>query len=1218
MTPPTTIGDLLERDLSRPIEEVIKVYQNDEQTVLTEITEYVATPNILAHYRELFDAIARAPTDHKYDENVGVWVSGFFGSGKSSFAKLLGYALSNRTICGRSASELFIEQLRDPEVARLVRYVNQRVPCEVMMFDISMDLTTGRAGADRVGPIVYRRVLAELGYAEDMEIAELEIELEGEGRLDEFLEVFRELYPGLEWGRVRSGAQKFSRASAVMHRLDPATYPEPTSWATGQAGRSMPITVRDIVNRCYDLMDRRKKGKALVLVIDEVGQYVARNSERIEDLRVLVEALGKEGKNRLKAGTIPAPAWVVVTSQEKLDEVVAALDDRSIQLAKLQDRFHYRCDLSPADIREVATRRVLAKRAEAVPVLEALYDEYSGRMGAQCKLERSSIRCEVDRSSFVQFYPYLPHFIELSIKVVSGIRLQPGATRHLGGSNRTIIKQAYEMLVSDRTRLAEAAVGRLVSLDLVYELVEASLSSERQTMMNDIRRAAEGQDPDGFVLRTAKACCLLEFVREVPRTPRNLAAVLCRAVGEEPPIRQVEAALEWLSERRLVKQTEEGYKLLSADEKTWEDERQKYLRPSPGRRAELRRGLIEDALGSQARTYKWQNRRVFRPAFAVDGEAIGGNGEFAVEIALADDVASFKARLDSVQDTSRSREHGNSVFWVVALSPAIEDQIGQIAASQKMVDQYENVAAQNQLTPAERECLDMERTVLRAHRSGAAELVRQSLIDGTLVFRGQLFEGGEGSQSPPARLGRVLDRVIPALYQHIGLGAVPLTGREVDELLRAENLLRLPAVFHNGENGLGLIRSEGTTGVIDEGNVQLGMIRAYLHQRKDDGVRTTGKDLEAHFTGYGYAWDADLVRLLAAALLRGGLIEVTFAGRVLTSYLDPVAREVLTKPLQFRQAAFGERVAVVTLAQLRDAADLYASMTGNPAPELDEAQIAAAFTRLADSDYGDAIRLRGQIDRAGLPAADVVGEYEAVLETLRSAGPEEVVRFVVSEGGHLAHLRRDYLTLKHNLTPEALAQVARARRVLGRAAPALPGDARVDALQSMLAAGDLPARVPALATLAGELADAYAAVYAEAHAACARRIAAAQEGLQGVQDYDDLTPAERAEVERMLGPAACTGAKFDGDQLVCPDCKASPEALKARAAEVERRVPEAKARVQTLVLAHSATPVRTERLRLRPFFPDRIESIDEVDRVIDDLRAALHRAIDEGAVVLPE
>jgi hypothetical protein len=51
------IKDLLKRDLSQKIEEIIQLDQADEHAVYTEITEYVATDSIIRQYRDLLEAI---------------------------------------------------------------------------------------------------------------------------------------------------------------------------------------------------------------------------------------------------------------------------------------------------------------------------------------------------------------------------------------------------------------------------------------------------------------------------------------------------------------------------------------------------------------------------------------------------------------------------------------------------------------------------------------------------------------------------------------------------------------------------------------------------------------------------------------------------------------------------------------------------------------------------------------------------------------------------------------------------------------------------------------------------------------------------------------------------------------------------------------------------------------------------------------------------------
>ena len=344
-------------------------------------------------------------------------MSGFFGSGKSSFAKNLGYALQNRTVLGEEFATLFKRQIGEKKVGDLLDSITSRFPTEVILFEVAKERDT-RKVTERIAELMYTVLLRELDYAEDFDVAELEIELEGEGRLEAFIGTCNQLYRE-GWGKVRKGAQKLSRASAVLHRLDSTTYPSADSWAHAQRNRDAAITVSRVVQRTFELMGRRRPGKALVFIIDEVGQHVARSGDKIEDLRATVEEFGKVGKNLLKARKIAAPFWVVVTSQEKLDEVVSALgDDKRIDLAKLQDRFRHRVDLAPSDIREVASKRILAKKPEPgampIPVLKKLFADNQGSLNAALRLERTTRRTEINESDFVQFYPYPPHYIDLA------------------------------------------------------------------------------------------------------------------------------------------------------------------------------------------------------------------------------------------------------------------------------------------------------------------------------------------------------------------------------------------------------------------------------------------------------------------------------------------------------------------------------------------------------------------------------------------------------------------------------------------------------------------------------------------------------------------------------------------------------------------------------------------------------------------------------------
>ncbi|HEV8712698.1 MAG TPA: BREX system P-loop protein BrxC, partial [Candidatus Binatia bacterium] len=848
------IGDLLTRDLSRKIEEIIQVDQADEQSVYAEITEYIATDSIRSQYADLLRAIAEASADP--NEGVGVWISGFFGSGKSSFAKNLGYALQNRKVLDHPFADLFKQQLEDKRVANLLDSITTRFPTEVILFEVAKERDT-RKVTERIAELMYTVLLRELDYAEDFDIAELEIELEERDKLNDFIATCNRLYPD-GWGKVRKSATKLSRASRVLHEIDPNTFATPDSWAHTQKGRDSAITVSRVVERTFDLMSRRRPGKALVFIIDEVGQHVARSGDKIEDLRATVEEFGKIGKNLLKARKINAPCWIVVTSQEKLDEVVAAIDSKRVDIAKLQDRFRYRVDLAPSDIREVATKRVLAKHEDAVPQLRKLFTDNQGGLNAAVRLERTTRRTEIDEEGFIQFYPYVPHYIDLCIGIMSGIRLQPGAPRHYGGSNRTIIKQAYEMLVFDRTAMAKKPVGALVTLDKVFELVEGNLSNEKRTDIHEISQRFKGDTEDqGWTLRAAKVICLLEFIRDLPRLESNIAAFLVDEVGKPAPLAQVQAAVKKLHAAQFIRNTEDGWKLQTAQEKSWETERRGYLKPKPRERNEI----IRQALGKifdepEFKTYRYQNLRTFRIGISVEGSHIADEGELPLSLCIADYADDLTRKLSEVREESRQKSHENGVYWIFVLAPDIDELVAEFYASRRMVEKYDQLRAEKKITSDEATCLQDEKNTALGYQSRLRDKLTEAMEKGTGLFRGVARDASSLGKSLSEILKKLFGSVVPDLYPKLGMGSRPLRGDEAEVILKAADLKGLPNIFYAGENGLGLVIRDGAKFVVNTSTEIIKEVFDYLKSEQSYGNKDTrmGKALEKRFGGIGYGW----------------------------------------------------------------------------------------------------------------------------------------------------------------------------------------------------------------------------------------------------------------------------------------------------------------------------------------------------------------------------
>ena len=130
------IKDMFEKDISRDIKGVIKVGQNNEENIYQELDEYVVTNELLKHFTKFFSNYSKgiqSPTD-----DIGVWISGFFGSGKSHFLKILSYILdSNLEVHGRRPIDFFKEdgKITNPMVIGDMEAATN-VSSDVILFNI--------------------------------------------------------------------------------------------------------------------------------------------------------------------------------------------------------------------------------------------------------------------------------------------------------------------------------------------------------------------------------------------------------------------------------------------------------------------------------------------------------------------------------------------------------------------------------------------------------------------------------------------------------------------------------------------------------------------------------------------------------------------------------------------------------------------------------------------------------------------------------------------------------------------------------------------------------------------------------------------------------------------------------------------------------------------------------------------------------------------------
>ena len=765
-----TIGSLFASDIRRRIEEVIKVDQVEEEILRDEIREYFPTASIKKHYVSILERYRETP--NKPHEGVGVWVSGFFGSGKSSFAKLLGLAIEDRPILSRGAGDLFGERVGDPRIKVLVKSIGEQIPTRAVIFDVSTDRGI-RTGSQMLTEILYRQVLDALGYARDLDLAELEITLEADGLLDRFKEKYAELFQR-DWDREKGKvAIALSQASRVMHTLEPATYPSADSWVQAAMSRA-DISPNLLAQRCKTLGERRCPGKSLLFVIDEVGQFVARDVQKMLDLQGIVQALGRVGRGKF---------WIVVTSQEKLTELVGGLEGTRVELARLMDRFpqELQVHLEPSDIAEVTSKRVLSKNAEAQALLRKQFEENRARLANSVQLTADIRLPELTAERFVDLYPLLPYQIDFIIQVVSGLRTQSGGSKHVGGANRTIIKLAQQLLINPAVLLADQPVGQLATIAQIYDLVETNIDSEVRGKI-----AAIAQKVDhALAPAVCKAVCLLQFVKSVHRTAENIAAALHPAVDADSQLPAVKQALEALIKTHQIRLGDDGYRIPSPAEDDWEIQRAK-IGVKSGDVQRIHAETIA-ALWEPQPSHALSGVKVFKAGLHLNGREVVA-GDITVQLQL---TPAGKDQQNQVAEyRTRSQADAKGLFWTAALDEAIDRDTIEIHRSQEMQKRKERMAQKSELP-----LMTEEKLRLTTHQRQLRDRLKQALLGGTIYFRGNDRSPGDEAREAGETVATLLKEVLPAVFDRFAEAAAKVAKKDLEGLVTSENLHGLTPVF---------------------------------------------------------------------------------------------------------------------------------------------------------------------------------------------------------------------------------------------------------------------------------------------------------------------------------------------------------------------------------------------------------------------------------------
>ena len=538
------------KDINRSINGVIKVGQNDEQSLVQELDEYIITKELRKHFNIFFDNYSQAidqPTD-----KIGVWISGFFGSGKSHFLKMLSYLLSNKKVAEKNILEFFKDKFEDPLMyATIVRCTN--IPTESILFNIDIE---GPMKKDKTAVL---RVFAKMFYnhlgfyGEDLKVAKLERFVDMQGKTDAFHKKFEEVN-GKSWLRSREAyAFLEDNIVSVLQSVLGMSETAARNWFTGEENGDM--SIKQLVQEIKEYVDSKGKDFRLLFCVDEIGQYIGDDSDLMINLQSIVEEVGSQCQGKV---------WVMVTSQEAIDSVV---EIKGNDFSKIQGRFNTRLSLSSASVDEVIKKRILKKTSDADQLLNMVYDKEHAVLKNLFTFSDAvlDIKGYTSGSEFSATYPFVPYQFKIIQKVLVEIRKHGNSGKHLSGGERSMLSGFLEAAqnVQDKDE------SGLVPFYQFYDTVHTFLESTIRRVIDRCQTAADNNN--GLVQRDVNVLKLLYLIRYIDDIKSNIDTISILMVDnihtDKIVLRsEIAESLERLEQENYISRNGDRYFFLTDEE----------------------------------------------------------------------------------------------------------------------------------------------------------------------------------------------------------------------------------------------------------------------------------------------------------------------------------------------------------------------------------------------------------------------------------------------------------------------------------------------------------------------------------------------------------------------------------------------------------------------------------------------------------------------------
>jgi hypothetical protein len=949
-----------ELPIDRPIEKVI-TFSNRQPEVLThEAREYVLTDNLSKEYEKLLGKFEDAQAGDRGNDCC-VWLSGFYGSGKSSFAKYFGLTFDPTAVSGDTHfSDYFLKQFPSQPFQTRLKAVRSRFDVAVFLLDLASQGTAGVTHTP-ISTLLFDQVCAWAGFASDRKIAELETFLLHENRLEEFHQR-AEAETGLTYNELASlPGILLPIASDLAHEFFP------NIWRTAEAFQNATAistqSEAERVEQMLALVEKKTGTRRVLFVIDEVGHFLRNNDALINNL----DGLAKNIKE-LSDGK----AWIIATAQQTLPSTGP--------LFGLRDRFPIKIDLRASDIREITHKRLLRKSIDGKKLLETEFKNHGQRLTLMTKLKDITLGSPLDETTFCDFYPMLPQQFDILISAISSLAKLQG-----GIGLRSAIRCVQDILIhshGNQTSVVSREIPALVTCADLYDVLETDLSQSAREITIHVDNISRRYGADSWAHRIAKSIAILQQIEGFPVSRHNLAALLYPEVGADPIASDVSSAIDSLLTDPLVPigETDGSLSYLSEKVSQIEKERQNVAVTTTSRLTVQNRLLRE--------LFQRPPKAVIDGAKTIESGVCLFDGFREQEITGRDRDIRFLLRLvteGELADTKKTlineslASANQSLIYIAAALPvALDAALAEVHRADEIRRIYRNDSdrdVQRYLTSQEQ--------LADAKAAEVRQFLTQSLNNGWVIFRGNAMAATTLGSTLEAAMRDQLVQAASAVFNKFKHAADNVAGEIAEKFLRVKDLSQIASAL----DPLSVVTIQGTATEINLKHPALVEIQDFLTRHPTP----EGKRLLDEFSRPPYGWSKDTTRYLIAALFYAQRIKIRTNGSDL-SVIGDLSLAAFRNNSAFNQVNVLQNTAEVPTEVRQLAAQRLTELTGEnilPLPQ----KISEVAVKHLPRFLLEVQKLPQQVAGLGLPEERLSRLQSSITNALMGDGSDSAMIF---------------------------------------------------------------------------------------------------------------------------------------------------------------------------------------------------------------------------------